>query len=40
MQKQQEVIIIIVFDVNSVTDSFNYKVKFAGQTGNNGTKKC
>ena len=29
---------IIVFDVNNVTDSFNFKVKFAGQTGNNGTK--
>ena len=29
---------IIVFDVNNVTDSFNYKVKFTGQTGNNGTK--
>ena len=29
---------IIVFDVNNVTESFNYKVKFTGQTGNNGTK--
>ena len=29
---------IIVFDVNNVTDSFNFKVKFTGQTGNNGTK--
>ena len=29
---------IIVFDVNNVTDSFNFKVKFPGQTGNNGTK--
>ena len=29
---------IIVFDVNSVTDSFNFKVKFTGQTGNDGTK--
>ena len=29
---------IIVFDVNNVTDSFNYKVKFTGQTENNGTK--
>ena len=27
---------IIVFDVNNVTDSFNFKVKFPGQTGNNG----
>ena len=29
---------IIVFDVSNVTDSFNFKVKFTGQTGNNGTK--
>ena len=29
---------IIIFDVNNVTDSFNFKVKFTGQTGNNGTK--
>ena len=29
---------IIVFDANNVTDSFNFKVKFTGQTGNNGTK--
>ena len=29
---------IIVFDVNSATDSFNFKVKFTGQTGNDGTK--
>ena len=29
---------IIVFDVNNVTDSFNFKVKFTGQTGINGTK--
>ena len=29
---------ITVFDVNNVTDSFNFKVKFTGQTGNNGTK--
>ena len=29
---------IIVFDVNNVTDSFNFKVKFTGQTGNDGTK--
>ena len=28
----------IVFDVNNVTDSFNFKVKFTGQTGNNGRK--
>ena len=24
--------------MNNVTDSFNYKVKFTGQTGNDGTK--
>ena len=29
---------IIVFDLNNVTDSFNFKVKFTGQTGNNGRK--
>ena len=29
---------VIVFDVNNVTDSFNFKVKFTGQTGNNGRK--
>ena len=29
---------IIVFDLNNVTDSFNCKVKFTGQTGNNGRK--
>ena len=29
---------IIVFNVNNVTDSFNFKVKFTGQTGNDGTK--
>ena len=29
---------IIVFDVNNVTDSFNFKVKFTGQSGNDGTK--
>ena len=29
---------IIVFDVNNVTDSFNFKVKFTGQTGNNERK--
>ena len=29
---------IIVFDVNNVTDSFNFKVKFTGQTGDDGTK--
>ena len=28
---------IIVFDVNNVTDSFNFKVKITGQTGNDGT---
>ena len=25
--------------MNNVTDSFNFKVKFTGQTGNDGTKK-
>ena len=29
---------IIVFDVNSLTDSFKFKAKITGQTGNNGTK--
>ena len=29
---------IIDFDVNNVTDSFNFKVKFTGQTGYNGRK--
>ena len=29
---------IIAFDVNNLTDSFNFKVKFTGRTGNNGTK--
>ena len=29
---------IIVFDVNNVTDSFNFKAKITGQTGNDGTK--
>ena len=29
---------IIVFDVNNVTDSFNFKVNITGQTGNDGTK--
>ena len=29
---------IIIFDVNNVTDSFNFKVKFTGRTGNGGTK--
>ena len=29
---------IIVFTRNSLTDSFNFKVKFTGQTENNGTK--
>ena len=28
----------IVFDVNNVTDSFNFKVKFTGRTGDDGTK--
>ena len=31
---------IIVFDLNNVTDSFNFKVKFTGQTGNNGRKNA
>ena len=29
---------ITVFTRNNLTDSFNFKVKFTGQTGNNGTK--
>ena len=29
---------IIVFDVNNVTDSFNFKVKITSRTGNNGRK--
>ena len=29
---------INVFAENNLTDSFNFKVKFTGQTGNNGTK--
>ena len=29
---------ITVFTRNNHTDSFNFKVKFTGQTGNNGTK--
>ena len=29
---------IIVFDGNNLTDSFNFKVKIIGQTGNDGTK--
>ena len=29
---------MIVFAENNLTDSFNFKVKFTGQTGNNGTK--
>ena len=29
---------IIVFDVNNTTDSFKFKEKVTGQTGNNGTK--
>ena len=29
---------IIVFDVNNITDSFKFKAKITGQTGNNGTK--
>ena len=29
---------IIIFAENNLTDSFNFKAKFTGQTGNNGTK--
>ena len=29
---------IVAFTRNNLTDSFNFKVKFTGQTGNNGTK--
>ena len=29
---------IVVFDLNNVTDSFKFKAKITGQTGNNGTK--
>ena len=29
---------IVNFAANNLTDSFNFKVKFTGQTGNNGTK--
>ena len=29
---------IVVFARNNLTDSFNFNVKFTGQTGNNGTK--
>ena len=29
---------IIIFAENNLTDSFNFKVKFTGKTGNNGTK--
>ena len=29
---------IIVFDANNTTDSFKFKAKITGQTGNNGTK--
>ena len=29
---------IIISNVNNVTDSFNFKVKFTGQTENDGTK--
>ena len=29
---------IVVFALNNVTDSFNFKAKITGQTGNNGTK--
>ena len=30
---------IVNFTENNLTDSFNFKVKMAGQTGDNGTKK-
>ena len=30
--------ILLFFDVNNVTDSFSFKVKFTGQTRNNGRK--
>ena len=29
---------IIIFDVNNTTDSFKFKAKITGKTGNNGTK--
>ena len=29
---------IIVFDANNLTDSFKFKAKITGQTGNDGTK--
>ena len=29
---------IVDFTENNLTDSFNFKVKFTGQTGNDGTK--
>ena len=29
---------IVIFTDNNLTDSFNFKVKFTGQTGNDGTK--
>ena len=29
---------IVVFGRNNLTDSFNFKAKITGQTGNNGTK--
>ena len=31
---------IVVFTENNTTDSFKFKAKITGQTGNNGTKKC
>ena len=31
---------IVDFTDNNCTDSFNFKVKMTGQTGDNGTKKC
>ena len=29
---------IVIFDVNNTTDSFKFKAKITGKTGNNGTK--
>ena len=29
---------IVIFDVNNATDSFIFKAKITGKTGNNGTK--
>ena len=32
--------VIVNFTDDNVTDSFNFKVKMTGQTGDDGTKKC